>query len=591
MGKIIMLNSLKKRWANWAGLFLGLTLCIIFGLFQINTAKAQSQELVSISISPDTAQTITAGQTLQFSAQGYDALGNPIAGLTYSWHATNSQGLFEYTAAGQYSVYAYIGDVKSAEVKVTVNHAELDNILASPVNDQTIMAGDTLQFSAKGYDAYDNEISGLTFAWNNASVSGLFNLTQSGDYPVYATASDIRSNIVNIKVIPNTAARAYILPDFPVNIEKGDSFGILALIYDRYDNLVSDGTVVNWSSSNSEFILSETSSITNQGYAYIVVTAPNKYDVSTTITAQSGIATATTEKIATYSQSVLQTIVISPNNNYSLKAGQTVQFSAKGYDQYGRIMNGITFSWTGANQLGLFDKTSAGNYQVYAYSGSVRSNAVNVKITAGSLAKIKFVEPTQEIQVGEQKQYKVSLYDAFDNLISGGSVKWSVENIDGEAAIDANGFLSASKAGKIIIKAGIDGLENFTIVRINPAKEIVAATSSETANKPEVGRPIPSETPNNSAVQDVKSAETEIVTEGVVADNSQKPRSNYIFWLVTALVLAGAGAIGYYIWSSPQSAPKVAENISQPKAMDKPSSSPSAKSSKIKDEPNDIRRW
>jgi hypothetical protein len=121
------------------------------------------------------SQTITAGQTVQFTGQGQDQYNNNILGLSYVWTNANSSGLFNNTTSGTYLVKASSGGVNSADVQVTVNPAAFDH-LAATLNKSKLMSISVnyVELTAKAMDLYGNGILG-----RNVTLSGF----RVGDSP------------------------------------------------------------------------------------------------------------------------------------------------------------------------------------------------------------------------------------------------------------------------------------------------------------------------------------------------------------------------------------------------------------------------
>ena len=116
----------------------------------------------------------------KFTAQGYDAKGDVIDGLTYIWSASATAGSIDRSTgvftsghtAGIYpdAVQVVSGSVSSSD-SVTVTPGSLDHIVVSPLNASVIVNG-TQKFTAQGYDKYGNAIKGLTYTWSANATAG-----------------------------------------------------------------------------------------------------------------------------------------------------------------------------------------------------------------------------------------------------------------------------------------------------------------------------------------------------------------------------------------------------------------------------------
>jgi hypothetical protein len=125
---------------------------------------------------------VAAGSTYQFHAHAYDQYNNEKTDVTsFVWQlsadgtnqgdSVDENGLFTASTnnLGERvnEVTASSDGVSSASASVTVVPAALDHIsITSADAKNAVVVGKTLQFNAKGYDAHNNEIDGLGFAWD-----------------------------------------------------------------------------------------------------------------------------------------------------------------------------------------------------------------------------------------------------------------------------------------------------------------------------------------------------------------------------------------------------------------------------------------
>lgn len=197
-------STSARFWKTSFGVYhVSASLCGIFSP-SITETIDKTYFLDHIDISPNTTQNITAGQTIQFINQGKDDWGNAITGwnqyFANPWTGTNSNGLFNNTTAGTYSVLAYNG-INSPIVSVNVVPASLDHINISPNISQTITKGQNLQFSAQGQDQYNNNISGLNYNWTGTDSAGLFHATSAGIFAVKVSSGGKESALISVTVV------------------------------------------------------------------------------------------------------------------------------------------------------------------------------------------------------------------------------------------------------------------------------------------------------------------------------------------------------------------------------------------------------
>ena len=150
-----------------------------------------------VSISPDSSQTMTAGDSIDFSAEAFDEYGNLITddNTEFTW-VNADDGFFDDTTAGTYEVTASYDGVSSDPVTVTVEPAAVDTVSISPDSSQTMTAGDSIDFSAEAFDEYGNLITDLVtdFTWDGADANGVFNQGTAGEYQVTATYNGVTSD-------------------------------------------------------------------------------------------------------------------------------------------------------------------------------------------------------------------------------------------------------------------------------------------------------------------------------------------------------------------------------------------------------------
>lgn len=403
------------------------------------TVNVSAGALHHINIIPDTTQNIVAGQTVQFTAQGYDQDGNAIAGLAYSWSGATG-GLFNNTVAGTYTVYAFIGAIETIHVTVNVSAGALHHINITPNTTQTITAGATVQFTPQGYDSYNNAIAGLTYTWTNTTTTGLFNSTTAGTYGVQAHSGGIDSNIVNITVLAAALHHIDITPNTTQTITAGNTVQFTAIAYDQYNNIIT-GLVLSWNNATSSGLFNNTSKGDYTVYAY------------------SG-ATESSHVTVTVNPGALYRVTISAATTRNLTAGQTYTFTVTSYDQFGNTLTGQTHTWsnTSSTSSGLFNNTIAGTYYVQAHNSGIDSNIVMVVVSPAALNHIDITpNTTQTITAGGTVQFTAVAHDIYHNVISDQTILWSGAT---------NGLFNITASGSYTVYAYVGAIES-THVTVN----------------------------------------------------------------------------------------------------------------------------
>jgi hypothetical protein len=310
----------------------------------ISASKGAISNSAKINIIPDVLDSIvvtpvsvniTVGESQDFSAVGYDRFGN-ILPINPVWTTTvgsmAGSMLTAQTAVASGYVNASVGSIIGSAI-VNIEPAALDKIVITP-NLVFIEAGKTQQFSATGYDYYNNIVDIIPVWSTNIGVMNaniLTAQTKTGTGYVNASFSGISASAL-VDVGPGAL---YQISVFPENVEvmAGGTQQFTSIGYDRYDNIVS---------------------ITPAWYSSVGIMAGD------TLYAQTAVGTGNVT--ATYlgiSGSVNVTIIPAELDHIKvtpqfleIDVGMSREFNAAGYDQYNNIVK-IDPVWS--TDVGSFD--------------------------------------------------------------------------------------------------------------------------------------------------------------------------------------------------------------------------------------------
>jgi hypothetical protein len=160
-------------------------------------------KVFKLEVDPKT-KTITADETQQFNATGYDAKDNPVS-VTVTWAASGGSsggsigitGLYTPNKVGTYTITATSGTL-SATADIEVTPGKLASVQIDPPN-ATLEEGKKVKFTIKDpKDAKGNDIllTALTITWSvgNASIGsvaqGEFTAAKAGTTTVTASVTD-----------------------------------------------------------------------------------------------------------------------------------------------------------------------------------------------------------------------------------------------------------------------------------------------------------------------------------------------------------------------------------------------------------------
>ena len=350
----------------------------------------------TITVSPATADLAALGATVQLSAQVQDQNGQAMAGGAVTWESgaaavakVSTSGLVTAVANGSATVTATSGSA-SGSAAVTVAQA-VSSVAVSPAAD-TLVAGDTLRFSAVAADANGRAVAGVELQWTSSDTavavvdeSGLATGVSAGEAEIAATASGVAGG-ATLTVLAPAATAVEVTPDTVEFTALGQTVQLAARVRDQIGRVMS-GEAVSWASGDTLV-----ATIDSAG----VVTATG--GGATMVTARTG------EAVGAAAVTVMQaagSVQVSPAAD-TMAVGDTVRLSAEAVDANGNAIAGAAFTWSSSN---------ASVASVDA-SGLVRGTAEgNARITAASADARGISEITVE---NPDRAALVALYDATD---------------------------------------------------------------------------------------------------------------------------------------------------------------------------------
>ncbi|MFA5866610.1 MAG: hypothetical protein WC891_01395 [Actinomycetota bacterium] len=391
-----------------------------------------SGALSSVTVTPADA-TLKAAGTQAFYAQGHDANFNPVV-TTFSWSATGGTAsptpgdATVYTAGSTFgdffTITAASGGFQDSSA-ITIMQTPLDHvtIIAGP---DTVQAGGTATYSAKGYDDAGIEIPGLTYNWS-ASVgsiapTGVFTAppeTGPCQITVSATSGATKTATKGITIYAGPLDHLDITPG-SARVLHGASLNFSVQGQDVYHNDIA-GLTYNWSAVNGS-VAPTTGSATTY-------TAPAT-GTSGTITVTSGVKTQNAIITLTY----LDHIVLTPGS-LTLQAGTSQAVSAVGYDADNNVISGLFFDWTatggtvlpatGGSTTFTAQTTPGSGFTITASSGAKSSTPAPITINPGPLDRLHITPAAAAVSAGGTQPFSVQGEDIFGNSISGLTYTWT----------------------------------------------------------------------------------------------------------------------------------------------------------------------
>ncbi|HYE65649.1 MAG TPA: Ig-like domain-containing protein, partial [Pyrinomonadaceae bacterium] len=188
-----------------------------------------------IEVSP-ASETVLVGARQQFTARAFDDRGQELSGIIFQWRSSSTSvatidqnGLATGVSQGTSEIKAFARGVQSMPAILTVRQPVpiLTRIEITP-SSTTAPVGGTRQFTARGFDQNEREITGLTFSWTSGDVSvatidqsGLATPVNPGMTKITVMAQGISGSAI-LNVVASTVVINEVLADPPDDV-AGDA--------------------------------------------------------------------------------------------------------------------------------------------------------------------------------------------------------------------------------------------------------------------------------------------------------------------------------------------------------------------------------
>jgi hypothetical protein len=447
-------------------------------------------QLTHIVISPATVNVI-AGESLNFTAVGYDRYNNEISGLTFTWTTDvgtmTASSLSAQTTAGVTGFVRATSGLVSGDASVTVVPNVLHHIDVSP-SVLSAVAGSQTQFAAVGRDVYNNAISGLTLNWTanvgGIASSGLFTAQTTAGESGYVNAStDGKTRTANVTIIPDQLTHIIVTP-IAADVIAGSTQVFTAVGYDQFDNAIPD-LMITWTTDVGVMTGSS-------------LTAQNATGASGHVRATSGVVSGSA--FVTIVPAALDHINLSPAGPLCIVAGSQTQFSAIGMDVYNNAISGLTFTWTttvgSVTSGGLFAaQTTAGASGYVSASIGLVKGSVGVTIGHDWLTHIVVTAATIDVVAGAVQNFLAIGYDQFDNSIPSSVFTWTTDvgtmtasSLSAQTTAGVTGFVRAT-SGLVSGDASVTVVPNV-LHHIDVSPSVLSAVAGSQTQFAAVGRDV-----------------------------------------------------------------------------------------------------
>lgn len=406
---------------------------------------------------------ISAGQSVQATANLVDKDGNVLTGRQIAWQSSNpsvatvtSSGVVTGIAAGNVTI--------SAIVDAIVGRASLSVVSALPTavridpSSASLTPAQSVQLTAVETDQNGNTIPNHPVTWSssNTAVATVFNgrvsAVAQGSAVITAVVDGLTATAqITVSSVPATSL--VISPSF-VSLQSGQSAQLSSVARDAAGNILSNRAVTWLSANPTVATVSAAGQVTAIAGGSVVITG--KVDGVT--------ATATVNVASTAPTSVASVEIVLPKTTLTL--GETMQPTAVLRDSRGTVLVGRQITWdsdpgeiAGINRTtGLMTATEPGSTTITAESEGVTSVAtVNVNSPPPNpVATVSVSATSNSLTVNQTSQLNVVLSDAAGATLSGRTIAYSSSN-SAVASVSASGLVTGKGAGSVTITATSEG--------------------------------------------------------------------------------------------------------------------------------------
>ncbi len=427
--------------------------------------------VASVVVTPS-AHTLAAGGQVSFTAQAYDAVGQPVPNQTYVWSATSAVGTINASGVltasctpGTYAgaVTAQVGNI-TGSASVTLTTGALATMQVSPAN-FSLEVGASHTFTAAGKDACNNTVT-VSPTWSATTAAGA--ITPAGEFTASCTPGSYVGAITATDGAVSASAtvtltvgtlQSLVVTPATVTLGGGAAQQFTAAGADACGTPVS--AMPSWS------VTSGGGSIT-QGGLFTATGAAGSYPDTVRAEVGSIFDTATVH----ITGGTLATIEVSPATGTFAPGAQTT-FTAVGKDASGNIVP-VSPTWSTTAGGSIHPQSGAWTAGTVAgsFPGSVVASQAGVNGTAsvviepGPVAAVTVSPGSIEIGPGGSTTFNASARDVYGNA-TGTAVTWSADASAGTIST-VGGFTAGEMLGTFpnAITAESEGVEGYATVTV-----------------------------------------------------------------------------------------------------------------------------
>ena len=409
-------------------------------------------------------------------------------------------GDIEFTQPGNYQIYAIVNDTESNRVPLQVlPERQLETLTVNGTipdliyNDDTANTFDlsTLDVEAKDQYGEDMTLDESLFEWRLATDKGYAEISGStltglvvgtdtvtlyypigqdeNGEPVYKTTQPLAVQ-VTAKPYLN---ELYYNGGAPAAVEGAsyDLSRIPLLARDQHGNPCAVPSDIEWTLAAAN----QTDAVIENGTLLVAagsVPEASYADVILEASSASAGKTAKNVVVKAEQQPVLKTIRADRKDGFVLRLDENAvlaeQFTATGFDQYGREMTGGSFEWVSSKpdvvslENGTLKALKEDSTEIYARSGDIESNHITLTVTAPrrltAITADGVPSSVRKNAALDLSAVKVTTIDQFGTAFTAeelaaypASVRWTLEKNDTHAVISGNTLSFGDQEGTMTL--------------------------------------------------------------------------------------------------------------------------------------------
>lgn len=516
----------------------------------IETTADFKSELVELTILPVALSSVTVAGSFEPFYFNDGSNTADVSGLTVTakdendkdfdvtgrvkWSVEDNDGLtidettgdIEFTQPGNYQIYAIVNDTESNRVPLQVlPERQLETLTVNGTipdliyNDDTANTFDlsTLDVEAKDQYGEDMTLDESLFEWRLATNKGYAEIQGStltglvvgtdtvtlyypigqdeNGEPVYKTTQPLAVQ-VTAKPYLN---ELYYNGGAPAAVEGAsyDLSRIPLLARDQHGNPCAVPSDIEWTLAAAN----QTDAVIENGTLLVAAgSVPEASYADVILEASSASAGKTAKNIVVKAeqQPVLKTIRADRKDGFVLRLDENAvladQFTATGFDQYGREMTGGSFEWVSSRpdvvslENGTLKALKEDSTEIYARSGDIESNHITLTVTAPrrltAITADGVPSSVRKNAALDLSAVKVTTLDQFGTAFTAeelaaypASVRWTLEKNDTHAVISGNTLSFGDQEGTMTLICAAVNADTSVIAEKKISIRITDSTS------------------------------------------------------------------------------------------------------------------